>query len=49
MAYRSDRFPGECHFFAASLNDPTHYSPRAHVHSDETLPWVHLADGLKRK
>jgi hypothetical protein len=49
MAYRSTRFPGEVHFYAASLDDPSQYQPRLHVHTDEQLPWVHLADGLRRK
>lgn len=49
MSYRSDKFPGETHFFAASLDDPTAYDPQVHVHTDELLPWVHLDDGLPRK
>lgn len=48
MAYRSDRFPGECHFHAATLDRPQDYAPTGHVHSAEALPWVHLADGLPR-
>ena len=48
MTYRSDRFPGECHFYAATLDDPGIYTPTAHVHTGEMLPWVHLSDGLKR-
>lgn len=49
MAYRSSRFPGEIHFFAATLDDPTRYSPTIHVHTAEMLPWVHLTDGLPQK
>ncbi|MEO8242405.1 MAG: GFA family protein [bacterium] len=49
MAYRADRFPGEMHFFAASLSDPTAYRPTTHFFAAEVLPWVHLADGLRRK
>jgi hypothetical protein len=49
MAYRADRYPGECHFYAATLDDPASYTPTAHFHSDEQLPWIHLADGLPRK
>lgn len=49
MAFRSDAFPGEMHFYAASLNDPTRYRPTVHVHWDEHLPWVHLSDGLRQK
>lgn len=49
MAYRSGRWPGEMHFFAASLDDPACYRPTAHVFWSEHLPWIHLDDGLKRK
>jgi len=46
MAFRSGRAPGECHFYAATLDDPTIFVPTEHDHSAERLPWVHLADGL---
>lgn len=46
MAYRSDRYPGEIHFYAALLDDPGIYTPETHVHTDQMLAWVHLADGL---
>ena len=48
MAYRSTRWPGETHLYAASLDDPTDYVPTRHVHWDEHLPWLHLDDGLPR-
>ena len=46
MAYRSDRWPEEMHFFAASLDDPARYRPENHVFWAEHLPWIALADGL---
>lgn len=49
MTYRSTRYPDETHFYAATLDRPETYTPQAHVHTDEMLPWVHLADGLPRK
>lgn len=49
MTYRSTRFPGETHFYAATLDHPQDYRPTAHFHSDEQLHWVQLADGLPRK
>lgn len=49
MACRSDRFPGECHVYAATLDDPSADAPTGHVHTAEQLPWVHLADGLPRR
>ena len=49
MTYRSDRFPGECHFYAATLDNPAAYAPTEHVFTAEQLPWVRLADGLPRR
>ena len=49
MAYRATRFPGEIHFYAATLDAPEAYAPTAHVHTAEQLSWVHLSDGLIRK
>ena len=46
MSYRSTRFPGETHFYAATLNHPETYAPTAHVHVAERLTWIHLNDGL---
>ncbi|MBI1171678.1 GFA family protein [bacterium] len=48
MAYRAARYPGETHFFAASLNDPAIFTPARHYHARERLPWVHLTDDLSR-
>ena len=49
MAYRSERYPGETHFFAATLDDPSTFNPTAHVHVAERLNWVHLTDGLPQR
>lgn len=49
MAYRSTEFPGETHFYAATLNDPTDYTPQEHVHWDEHLPWLSISDTLPRR
>lgn len=48
MAYRSARWPGETHFYAASLDDPSIFRPQSHVNWAERVPWVHLADHLPR-
>ncbi len=48
MAYRAARYPGETHFYAATLNDPSLYKPAKHYHAHEMLPWVSLADDLPR-
>lgn len=47
MAYAADRFPGETHFYAASMDNPETYAPTAHVYVAERLSWVHLADDLR--
>lgn len=49
MAFRADRFPGEIHFYAATLDRPEAFAPTCHYHAAEMLPWVHLSDGLPRK
>ncbi|NUB46634.1 GFA family protein [Fertoebacter nigrum] len=46
MAFRAERFPGEMHFYAATLDAPETFQPTRHYFAAERLPWVHLADGL---
>ncbi len=48
IAYESDKFPGELHFYAATLNDPATYAPTFHVHASERLPWFDTVDDLPR-
>ncbi|MEO0914692.1 MAG: GFA family protein [Pseudomonadota bacterium] len=49
MAYASERFPDEIHFYASLLDEPADFTPQAHFHHSERLPWVHLADDLPKK
>lgn len=49
MAYASQRFPDEIHFYAASMTDPEAYRPTVHFHADERLSWLHLADDLPQE
>jgi hypothetical protein len=46
MSYRTDRAPGERHFYAATLDDPARFAPTHHDFLDERLPWIVLCDGL---
>ena len=46
MAYHSTRFPGDMHFYAATLDHPEAYQPDHHVHSAERVPWLQLGDTL---
>lgn len=48
MAFESDRWAHEIHFYAASLDDPAAYRPTAHVNYNEHLVWVEPGDGLRR-
>lgn len=46
MAFASDRFPGETHFYAASMDAPEGFDATFHTHAEERLSWVKLSDGL---
>jgi hypothetical protein len=48
MAFHTTRIPSETHFYAATLDDPTGFTPTEHDHAREQLPWLHLADDLPR-
>ncbi|WP_299620250.1 GFA family protein [Pelagibius sp.] len=48
IAYESDRWPDETHFYAAGLETPEDFVPDFHVHWAERLPWVHLDDDLPK-
>lgn len=48
MAFEGESWPHEIHFYAASLSDPAAYRPTAHANWNEHLPWVAVADGLKK-
>ena len=48
IAYEADKFPGEIHFYAGSLEDPSAFAPQFHVHHAERVPWAELADDLPR-
>jgi hypothetical protein len=48
MAFEADRYPGEIHLYAASLDHPETYRPQCHVHAAERLPWFDVKDELPR-
>ena len=48
LTYASTRWPGETHFSAATLSDPTAFRPTLHVNHDEALPWAAGDDTLPR-
>ncbi|HEU0223388.1 MAG TPA: GFA family protein [Paracoccaceae bacterium] len=49
MAYQTDDLPHETHFYAASLEENRDFAPEGHVHWNEHVPWVQLADDLPRR
>ncbi len=49
MAYRTAKLPDETHLYAATLDRPQDYAPTGHVHADERLAWLHLADRLPKE
>ena len=48
MAFQAERYAGEIHLYAASLDDPSGFAPEFHVHYAEGLPWLHIADDLPK-
>ena len=46
IAFESERWRDETHFYAASLENPGDVIPQFHVHVAEELPWIKLDDGL---
>jgi hypothetical protein len=39
-------YPGEMFLLAAAFDDPSGFKPQEHVHVQEKMPWLHMADGL---
>lgn len=48
LFYRSTRWPTETHLFAATLDDPVQFQPKAHFHWAERVSWVQVADSLPK-
>ena len=48
MSFEGARWPDEIHLFLASFDDPEAFKPAVHVHAEEQLSWLRLADGLPR-
>lgn len=49
VAFQADRYPDEIHFYAALFDAAADFAPQGHVHWEERLPWVELADHLPKK
>ncbi|MEM7292200.1 MAG: GFA family protein [Pseudomonadota bacterium] len=48
IAYESDRFPDEIHFYVAGMENPEDYRPTHHVFYTEKLSWVEVGDDLPK-
>jgi hypothetical protein len=48
MAFEAERYPGEIHLYAASLEDSSNFTAEGHVHFAEHVPWIELGDHLPR-
>jgi len=48
MYYHSDAWPLETHLFAATLSDPTQFTPQAHYHYAERIPCLAIVDELPK-
>ena len=48
MFYHSDRWADQTHLYAASLDDPRQYEPKAHFHWAERVPWLEIEDDLPK-
>lgn len=48
MSFEGVRWPDEVHLFVPSFDQPETFQPKAHVHVEEQLGWLHLADKLPR-
>ena len=48
MLYENEIWPDETHLYAASLDDPDHFKPTAHVHWAERVNWMSVDDNLPK-
>ena len=48
MYYHTDIWPDETHLFAATLDDPHQFEPRAHYHYAEKVPCLSVTDDLPK-
>ena len=48
LSFISSRWPGEMHLYAATLDDPSEYSPDLHCYTSEHLDWLNIEDNKPR-
>ncbi len=48
MTYQFEGWPDETHLYAATMDEPSQFEPKAHFHYAEKLAWVHIKDNLPK-
>ncbi len=48
VSFEGERWPDEIHLFVPSFDEPETLQPKGHVHVEEQLGWLRLADHLPR-
>ncbi len=48
VSYKSTKWPEEIHLYAATLDDPSMFEPKAHFHWAERVPWIAVSDRLAK-
>ena len=48
LTYEAKRCDDETHIYLCTLDDPGAFTPQLHVFTEETVPWLHVEDGLPR-
>lgn len=48
IAYQSRQWPEDLHLFVGSFDHPQHLEPECHIHAEDGLAWLKLADQLPR-
>ena len=46
--YQAEKWSHETHLYAATLDDPAKFQPKAHFHWAEKVDWVTVADDLPK-
>jgi hypothetical protein len=48
MAFQAEHYVGEIHLYATTLEHPEQFKPEFHVHYDNKLDWLGMADELHK-
>ena len=48
MGFEATHYPGGMHLYAASLEDPSDFTPTFHVNWQAKLPWLQIDDDLPK-